>query len=105
MKLELMMRVIDTSEDSKDESERLAEKVLRDLEEGTPEQVKFVYKPYTVDIRDVGTFGLDDDEHTKLVLPFGLFYAKIDYYTFRHLYEAAMSVMVKTTKDFKFVNR
>ena len=100
MKIELPMKILDKS--SPEPSDDATLRHLLDPEE----TAVFTYKPYTFDIRDVGTFGMEDEDHTKIVLPFGLFYAQIAYSTFKSIYEVSLGIEIKTIQDnFKLVKK
>lgn len=103
MKLELMMKVIDREIDDEEKAAQLAKRLINGAEE--EDLLKFTYKPYTIDLQDVGTFGLEDDEHTKIMMPFGMFYAKINYNVFCTIYEASLFCKIKTVNDFKITRR
>lgn len=101
MKLELLMKAIDRDPvDDEEEAERIAKRIIEGEEE-----VKFTYKPFTIDVRDVGSFGLEDDTHTKIMMPFGIFYAKINYYTFKGIYSASIGCDIKDTKAYKIIKK
>lgn len=100
MKLEFLMKVLDTTQKDSEDQQDLE---LKRLIEGEIEET-YVYKPYVLDLRDVGSYGMIDDEHTKLVTPFGIFYARVDYNTFCAVYETALNTRIKTLNDFQFKN-
>jgi hypothetical protein len=97
MKLELFMKVRDSARE--DEEEVKLKRILGQIE-AEEEEIVFTYKPYSIDLRDVGAFGLEDEEHTKIVMPFGIFFAKIDYEIFKIIYQTSLGIEVKTVSGF-----
>lgn len=105
MRLELMMRVLDMGKHDKEEEDDEMDAIDLNRIINGKELVPFTYEPYTIDLRDVGAFGRDGEEHTKIMTSTGLYYARIDYSVFKHIYEAQTGSVIKTEKDFKLTRR
>lgn len=101
MKIELLMKVIDHDVTDEEKEEAKLKKILEGQED--IDDIKFTYKPYVFDLNDVGSFGYEDEEHTKVITQYGLFYAKINYTVFYRIYEASLGKTIKTQQDYKMV--
>lgn len=64
---------------------------------------KFTYQPFTLELNLVEDFNGADDKHTAVRTENGFFILKIPYYKFKGIYEALMGFVVKSYKDFKFM--
>lgn len=98
MKLELLMKVPDLRLNDEEDQEAYVHKVI-----SGEEKIPIAYKSFFFDIKDVVCSGEDDEEHTKIVTPYAIFYAKIDYPTFTRIYESSLGERIKTINDYKFM--
>lgn len=106
MKIELQIKVIDFKMEDVDPEELKLNRLLgKDDEESVGIETKYTYKPYVLDLRDIAMFGMDDENHTKVMTNIGLFYVKLDYITFCRIYESGTYTQIKRLSDFKLVKK
>lgn len=104
MKLELLLKMQDFSSEPEDPDEKLAQKVIREIN-NQEEETRIIYKSHVIDIRDVTSFGEDDNEHTKLIVPYGVLFARVPYEQFFSIYEAYTGTRIKSLNDFHLAKK
>lgn len=101
MEIEFLIRAPKEGNDEDMEDRR-----IRQLVEGPGEQedtVEFVYRPYTLEMNDILTFGDYDSVHTELRTNTGYYYPQIHYEHFKSIYQTVTGRNIKAVSDFKFI--
>lgn len=66
-------------------------------------KIPITYRPYAIEMKDILTFGKEDDQHVDLRTSSGAFSIKIDYDVFKQIYTTATGDGVRSLRDFKIV--